>query len=97
MGDVQVPARESAPPERLPVVLLDGGPRVVHGGTVGVLVKWHGYSEFAAVWLGVTEALVHFLIDSGKCERWYGMAVDQTLHLLCKGLWCVLLVRGIVS
>jgi hypothetical protein len=70
---------------------------LIHGGTVGVLVKWYGFSEFAAVWLGIAEALIHFLIDSGKCERWYGMAVDQSLHVLCKGLWCLLLLRGIVS
>lgn len=70
---------------------------LIHGGMVGVIIKWYGgYSEFAAIALGIAETVIHFAIDCGKCEKWYGMAVDQSLHVLCKAVWCLLLIRGII-
>jgi hypothetical protein len=42
--------------------------------------------------LGLGEWLLHALIDLGKCRRRYNLAVDQSLHLLCKLLWAGLAV-----
>lgn len=42
--------------------------------------------------LGTSEAVAHWLIDYGKCERWFGLHVDQALHLLCKVAWIVLVL-----
>jgi hypothetical protein len=41
--------------------------------------------------LGVAEMAVHALIDHSKCSGRISLRVDQTLHLLCKGLWVVVL------
>jgi hypothetical protein len=38
------------------------------------------------------ECVSHWLIDFGKCERNYSLHVDQSLHMLFKVLYCVLLV-----
>jgi hypothetical protein len=43
--------------------------------------------------LGLAEWLAHALIDIGKCRGIYNLAVDQTLHLLCKLLWVLLTLR----
>lgn len=32
----------------------------------------------------VVELAAHWLIDAGKCERWYSIHVDQALHIACK-------------
>lgn len=41
-------------------------------------------------WLGLAEFLVHALIDWCKCRGHYNLAVDQALHISCKGLWVAL-------
>lgn len=41
----------------------------------------------SSISLGLMEFVTHGLIDWGKCEGHYGMAMDQTLHLICKGIW----------
>ena len=70
---------------------------LVHGGMVAVVVKWLGYSQDAAVLLGCLEFFIHFLIDCGKCEKLYGMAIDQLLHVACKGIWYGMLLKGFVT
>lgn len=37
--------------------------------------------------LGILEAVCHFVIDFGKCENWYGIHLDQALHIACKIAW----------
>lgn len=37
-----------------------------------------------STWLGLLEAVSHWMIDFGKCEKWYGIHTDQFLHLLMK-------------
>lgn len=69
---------------------------LIHGGLVGVIVHWFGHSFDAAVLLGVLESLLHFIIDVGKCEKYYNIGADQTLHVLCKFAWWLLLARGII-
>ena len=40
--------------------------------------------------LGLAEWVIHGCVDLGKCRQWYGINVDQMLHLLCKLLWTAL-------
>lgn len=60
-----------------------------HGGVHGFVVAL--ITGIPA--LGLAEWLLHSGIDYGKCRRYYSLAVDQGLHLLCKLLWAVLAVR----
>ena len=57
-----------------------------HSVTHGAFV----YMITGSVWLGLAETALHWLIDYGKCQKWYGLHVDQTLHIICKGLWAVI-------
>jgi hypothetical protein len=36
---------------------------------------------------------VHALIDLGKCRGSYNLAIDQTLHLVCKLVWLLIVLR----
>ena len=45
--------------------------------------------------LGVLEAGAHWIIDFGKCENWYGMHLDQFLHIACKALWIYICWRWV--
>lgn len=50
----------------------------------------HGAFAYAAtgmLWIGVAETVAHWLIDFGKCEKWYGIHTDQFLHIGCKVAW----------
>jgi hypothetical protein len=58
-----------------------------HAGTHGFFVGW----ITGVPLLGLAEWGLHTLIDWGKCNRRYGMAVDQSLHVACKLLWVLLL------
>lgn len=58
---------------------------VIHGGFVGVIT--------GSVWLGYAEAFVHWIIDYGKSEGLFGVNVDQTLHVICKIVWVIILVN----
>ena len=42
--------------------------------------------------LGILELIAHWIIDYGKCEKWYDIHVDQALHIGCKILWWVALL-----
>jgi len=43
----------------------------------------------------VAEFVVHWLIDFGKCEHFYGFNTDQLFHLICKLVWISIMV-GII-
>lgn len=47
--------------------------------------------------LGLAEWVVHWLIDWGKCRLRYSLMLDQTLHLLCKVLWVLLLTQTSIN
>lgn len=54
----------------------------------------HALTHGAAVYVvtgsalfGVFETVAHWVIDFGKCERWYGIHKDQWLHIACKVAW----------
>ena len=55
---------------------------LVHGGIVWAIT--------GNVWLGLAETICHWLIDFGKCEKWYGIHQDQFAHIVCKVIWSVL-------
>ncbi|MEB3260658.1 MAG: DUF3307 domain-containing protein [Cyanobacteriota bacterium] len=58
----------------------------IHGLAVALLT---GVSA-----LGLAEMAVHALIDHSKCRGRLSLRTDQLLHLLCKGLWVLLLTVG---
>jgi hypothetical protein len=68
---------------------------LLHGAAVGVVVHWFGFGWHAAGVLGAAEAAVHWLIDHGKCEKWYGIHTDQALHVSCKVIWFALLAAEV--
>lgn len=52
---------------------------VMHGAAVALIT--------GSALLGLCETAAHWLIDFGKCEKWYGIHTDQALHLACKAAW----------
>ena len=53
----------------------------------------HGLAVYLAtgnIFFGILETIAHCVIDFGKCEKWFGIHVDQALHILCKLLWATL-------
>jgi hypothetical protein len=68
---------------------------MLHGAAVGVVVRWFGYGWDAVAVLSAAEAVIHWFIDLGKCEKWYDIDVDQALHLGCKIAWFAMLVSGL--
>jgi hypothetical protein len=70
---------------------------LLHGAAVGALVFW-GYNDWnLAVGFAIAETALHWLIDFGKCERLYGIHMDQGLHVLCKVAWWALLSSQVVG
>lgn len=53
-----------------------------HGGGVWLITQ--------SVFLGMAEAVCHFIIDYFKCKKKYDIHGDQILHLSCKVLWVIL-------
>lgn len=69
-----------------PYVLL--GHAAIHGGAVSLIT--------GAPVLGLVEFVAHAAIDFGKCERWYGIHLDQWLHFTCKVIYIILIAYNIV-
>lgn len=63
---------------------------LMHGAAVSGLLLWFGVDPVVAFNLLLAETIAHWLIDFGKCENWYGIHLDQCLHVLCKILWVYL-------
>jgi hypothetical protein len=42
--------------------------------------------------LALAEFVVHPLVDRAKARGWFGMWVDQGLHVACKALWTLVAV-----
>lgn len=57
---------------------------ITHGVAVGLITN--------SVLIGVIETILHWIIDTGKCEKHYGLHVDQALHVLCKILYVMLFI-----
>ena len=70
---------------------------LIHGGMVGVLFQWRYGDWNLAVAFALAETVVHWFIDLGKCEKFYSIHIDQTLHVLCKVLWWGLVAGEVVK
>jgi len=69
---------------------------VLHGAAVGAVIRSFGYDWNLVVAFALAETAIHALIDHGKCQNWYAIHVDQTLHVACKILWWGLVASGVV-
>lgn len=38
---------------------------------------------------GLTETVLHGIIDFGKCEKKYNLHIDQFMHIVCKIVWSI--------
>ena len=61
---------------------------VIHGGFVGFFT--------GSFLLAMAETVCHFVIDYGTCEGKLSMKLGQTLHVVCKAAWVLLMMNGIV-
>lgn len=71
-----------APPKTIWIYLMTAH-CLIHAGFVWLLT--------GSVLLGLAELVLHWIIDSLKCEGKTSFAIDQWLHILCKALFVVLL------
>jgi hypothetical protein len=53
----------------------------IHGGMVALVTH--------NLFFGLAEFVLHWIIDYGKSEHWYGFHTDQLLHVSCKLLWAL--------
>lgn len=60
---------------------------LIHAGGVWLVT--------GSVTLAVIELLLHWLIDLGKGEGYYGYVADQVLHLACKVVYVIVLANGV--
>jgi hypothetical protein len=61
-----------------------GAHALMHGGAVWLLTGFW--------WLGVMEIAAHALIDYAKCDGRIGFNVDQGMHVVCKGVYALIIV-----
>ena len=59
---------------------------LVHGGLVFLIS--------GSVVLGIIETVLHTVIDFCKCEHWFGLHIDQALHILCKLVYVYVIYQG---
>lgn len=59
---------------------------LIHAGMVYLISQ--------SIILALIEFISHLLIDFGKCEKWYGIHVDQGLHILFKIVYVLILSQG---
>lgn len=87
-GDFLAKAKNRvAPLPGIPWFQALGAHALIHGGAVALLTGiW---------WLGLAEAVAHFVIDDAKCRNRLTFNADQLLHGLCKVVWA--LVAGGLS
>ncbi len=60
---------------------------IIHGGLVGFFT--------GSFLLSLLETVCHWLIDFGKMEGKYTIHADQALHVVCKVVWVVMLMKGV--
>jgi hypothetical protein len=66
-------------------LLLHG---LIHGGFVALVTgRWE---------LGVAETILHASIDWLKARRRINHLTDQALHALCKVLWVLVVLKGLL-
>lgn len=69
---------------------------LLHGAAVGLVLRFFGFSWNTVMVFASAELAAHALIDYGKCQNWYGIHLDQGLHVACKLLWWGLLLGGVI-
>ena len=62
---------------------------LIHAGAVWLIT---GSAVLAAIELGV-----HWLLDTAKCEGKTGFNFDQTMHIVCKAIYVLAGLFGVVS
>ena len=70
---------------------------VLHGAAVGVVVRWFGFDWNLVAAFAIAETACHWIIDLAKCQGWFNIHVDQTLHGTCKLVWWGLLAGGVFA
>lgn len=82
-GDFLAKAKNrTAPIAGVPWQQALGAHAIIHGGAVGLLTGvW---------WLGVAEAVAHWIIDDAKCCGVFTFNQDQLLHVAFKAFWVTL-------
>ena len=70
---------------------------LLHGGMVGVVFRWMGFDWEVVVALAAAETVIHWVVDYGKCEKWYSLHVDQAFHIICKIAWWALVAAKVIE
>lgn len=82
-GDFLAKAKNrTAPIPGVPWWQALGAHAAIHGGFVGVITGFW--------WLGVAEAVAHFITDDLKCRGRLSFNQDQGVHIACKVAWLLL-------
>lgn len=82
-GDFLAQAKQKGPLRAYHLIAHAG----VHGGAVAFVT--------GSVWLGLAEWVAHTVIDELKVRGKTSFAVDQALHIACKGAWLALIATGV--
>lgn len=64
-----------------------GAHGLIHGAMVTIIT--------GNVWWGMAEALCHSAIDLGKCDNYYGVHEDQTMHIAFKVLIAIMVTHAL--
>jgi len=64
----------------------------------------HSLIHAGFVWLitgrvafGLMELMFHFILDTAKCEKKTSFHADQLLHVMCKAIYVIAIMRGWVQ
>lgn len=87
-GDFLAKAKNrTAPIAGVPWQQALGAHSAIHGGAVFLLT--------GNVWLGLSEAVAHWIIDDRKCRGLLTFNQDQALHVAFKALWVFIATTSI--
>lgn len=79
-GDFLSKAKNRANPlPGVPWYQAMGAHAAIQGGAVWFLT--------GLIWLGLAEAVIHFVVDDLKCRNVISFNTDQGIHIGCKALW----------
>lgn len=70
---------------------------LLHGAVVGVIFRWMEFDWSVVAVLATVETVIHWFVDLGKCEKYYSLHVDQTIHIICKIAWWALAAAAVVK
>jgi hypothetical protein len=70
---------------------------LLHGAAVGAIFRWMGFDWNVVAALSMTETVIHWFVDYGKCEKWYSLHVDQAIHIVCKIAWWSLVAAEVIK